>query len=1086
MMFLLRHWPRILLAIALSACTVLSCHTVRAASAVRAPRNVTTLDTAADLAALDWRGVASDGQATVILRGWDSPGDGRGGLFALAPTNTVLPTNSIDTLPARAGGSVTGRWWRMSEGNRKARTISELEWIVPAYDGEEVEVQGLLSYGDLKGGPWRFVYRSGSTGATNGLCRLTATGVGRWTNEFWNGDAQIFGAIPGTECSLAISNALRHRNDVVLGYGTYYVKYPIEVGKQKTLRGSSPGHFNRSVLQATADHVGPAILVTYDQYPVVKDLFVYGNNTVKATLDGVLRYKPGAENEINALFENLMFMSLHTAISLGEEGRSGGSAKANIGRLVNISAYDLTGNGVELAAQDYLHYVAIMGELGSFASRPWPYIQGTNDTYGVLFCGNGATAQGGTMWGFKYGFGGGVYPRFNTHVSGWVEYCSYLANQPGGGIIYGTVHAPTTRFNANDKGRWVTYNQSPSAPYYPGRYPSVKDHLKASLFFNEGAGNFSVDRSGNGNHATWPANAGYWVKGGPFGAYFRRTNSFLSLPAATVPGNSNVTAIVLARADPAAVGVRPQLWRQIFDSNDFRAIGMVPESPLALTITAYGAGGSDSKGVFLGEHYYNSSNEFAHYMAAWDAGVNSNYVRGVFFDERWTNKTVSGSNFGMNLGVIPSGNCWIDIAHVAIFDKALEAAEVHDYLAWIYGATKFREPFDDHFSGLVTATNGQVLIPNAPITRVRAASTSGATLNLASGTVDGQRWAIIGASDNQVAVLPAGLANFQAGRSVRLLTGVMVSLVWDTALGKWVIVSEGGTPAASSKTVSVAERYGLAAGHTLMDPAGDGNMGTNWTQFLGGWSYLGNAWRFNSGDPTNNYAAITSPGIPGLRPGGRYRVELQLASPAVITGNADVQVKLGNETFGYLHHGGTSWVWESARCGSLSLALQVQCTPGSGSIDITVDSVAVRIWSEGDVFGSATIPANALSSVSDRFAFNAFGDALSTTNAKSLALAFGNASTNPPIILDRWQLASTSSVPWMVGANLYYIATNQAYFMVTGGGTNRMGVITLPGGASWSEETYLGVLGIQSVTNGILRLQGIDADLGFRSLAPSP
>lgn len=968
---------------------------------------------------------------------------------------------------------------------RVVPTLSALESLKPGTTQPFVLVEGLDAGRPFAGGPKSFRWDSTNALPTNAIRRGTATGVGRWIHD-WDGDAQLFGAYPGVESSLAISNALAARNDVYLPYGTYLVKYPIEVGKQKTLRGTSPGHFNRTLLAATADHVGPAMVLTYDQYPVVKDLFLFGNQTVKGTLDGILRYKAGKENEINALFENLMFMSLHTAISIGDEGRVGGTAKANIGRLVNISAYDLTGNGVELAAQDYLHYVAIMGELGSFASRPWPYIAGTNETYGVLFCGNGATAQGGTMWGFKYGFGS-IYPRFNTHVGGWVEYCSYLANQTGGGIIYGTVHAPSTKFNPNDKGRWVSFNQSPSAPYFPQRYPAVKDHLKASMFFNEGSGNYSVDRSGNGNHATWPANAGYWIKGGPFGSYFRRTNSFLSLPANTVPAGSNVTAIVLARADPNAVGVRPQLWRQMFDSSDYRAIEMVPESPLANILTAYGSGGADRQGVFLGEHYYNSSNEFAHYMTAWDATVNSNYVRGVFFDVRGTNNTVSGNNFGMNLGVVPSSNCWIDIAHVAVFDKALEAAEVHDYLAWIYGSTKFREPFDPHFSSTVNATNGQTLIPNAPITKVQAASTAGATLALANGTLDGQRWSIVGSSDTQVAVLPTGLSNLQSGRAVRLLSGVLVSMVWDATAAKWMLISEGGTPATSTKTVSTFDRYALASGQLILDPTGDGNMGTNWTQFLSGWTYWTNAWRFNSSDPLNNYAAITSPGITGLRGGGWYRVEVNLASPAAISGTAFVEVRLGNATIGRIYNGQTSVVWDSVRSGSLSSALQVQCIPGnSGSVDLIVDSVDVRVWSGGDVFGSATIPGNSLGSTSDRFTFTAFGDMLSTTNSKSVALVLANASTNAPQILDQWSLATTSTAPWSVGANLFYTATNQGLFLLTGGGTNRMGTITLPAGGSWSGDAYLGIVGIQSVTNGILRLRGLDADLGFRNQPMQP
>lgn len=969
---------------------------------------------------------------------------------------------------------------------RVVPTLSALESLKPGTTQPSVVVEAYETGKPFTFGPKTFRWDSTNALATNAIRRATGTGIGRWVHD-WDGDAQLFGAYPGIESSLAISNALAARNDVYLPYGTYSVRYPIEVGRSKSLSGRSQSMFGQTVLQATTNHVGPAMIITYDQFPTVKNLQLLGNSTVKATLDGIQRVKLGQANESDALFENLFFMSLHTAVSVGEEGRNGGENKPNIGRLIGLSAFDLTGNGFELAPQDYLEYVSIKGELGSFATRPWPYIVGTNDTYGVLFTGNGATAQGGTMWGFKYGFGGGVYPRFNHHVSGWVEYCSYLANQPGGGIIYGMVHSPTTRYNPNDKGRWVAPDASPSAPYYPGRYPAVRDHLKASLFFNEGAGNFSADRSGNGNHATWPASAGYWVKGGPFGSYFRRTNSFLTLPSTTVPTGSNVTAIVIARADPAAVGVRPQLWRQIFTSNDYRAIEMIPESPLVNILTAYGSGGADRKGVFLGEHYYNSSNEFAHYMVAWDSTVNSNYIRGVYWDDKGTNRTLTGTVSGMNLGVISSSNCWIDIAHAAVFDKALEASEVHDYLAWIYGSTKFREPFDDHFSSLVTATNGQTLVPNAPVTRVRASGTSGATLALASGTLDGQRWAIIGASDSQVAVLPTGLSNLQSGRSIRLLTGVMVSLLWDATLGKWVILSEGGTPATSTKTVTTTDLYSLGSAQVVLDPAGDGNMGTNWTQFLSGWTYWTNAWRFNSSDPLNNYAAITSPSQSGIRQGGWYRVDITLASPASITGTAFVEVRLGNVTFGQIFNGDSSKTWTSVRCGDLSRTLQIQCIPGaSGSVDLIVDSVSVQVWSEGDVFGSATIPANSLSGTSDRFAFNAFGDMVSNTNNKALALVVASEGTNPPTILDRWALATNSASPWSLGGTIYYTATNQGKFLLTGGGTNRLGTLTLPNSKTWADTVYFGVVGIQSETNEFIRLRGLDADLGFRPVGMQP
>jgi len=148
--------------------------------------------------------------------------------------------------------------------------------------------------------------------------------------------------------------------------------------------------------------------------------------------------------------------------------------------------------------------------------------------------------------------------------------------------------------------------------------------------------------------------------------------------------------------------------------------------------------------------------------------------------------------------------------------------------------------------------------------------------------------------------------------------------------------------------------------------------------------------------------------------------------------------------------------------------------------------VDIRVWSGGDVFGSATIPGNSLGSTSDRFTFTAFGDMLSTTNSKGVALVLATASTNAPQILDQWSLVTTSTTPWSVGANLYYTATNQGLFFLTGGGTNRMGTITLPAGGSWSGDTYLGVVGLQTITNGIIRLRGLDADLGFRNQPMQP
>lgn len=164
----------------------------RAAVAVRPPRNVLTLDTAADLEATDWRAVSAAGAATVVLRGWQTVGDGRGGQFVLHPTNTLDPTNALDTLAARSNGVVTGRWKKESQGNRSVATLAELDRLVPAYDGEPVMVGGYSAAGD-----WdrkTFWYRANATGATNDICRLPSTGVGRWEDLSWDGDPASFGA----------------------------------------------------------------------------------------------------------------------------------------------------------------------------------------------------------------------------------------------------------------------------------------------------------------------------------------------------------------------------------------------------------------------------------------------------------------------------------------------------------------------------------------------------------------------------------------------------------------------------------------------------------------------------------------------------------------------------------------------------------------------------------------------------------------------------------------------------------------------------------------------------------------------------
>lgn len=89
---------------------------VHGAAAVRPPRNVTTFDTASDLEATDWRSIAADGRATVVLRGWGTAGDGRGGLFSLDPSNQLDATNSLDVLGARTNGMLAGRWKRISAG----------------------------------------------------------------------------------------------------------------------------------------------------------------------------------------------------------------------------------------------------------------------------------------------------------------------------------------------------------------------------------------------------------------------------------------------------------------------------------------------------------------------------------------------------------------------------------------------------------------------------------------------------------------------------------------------------------------------------------------------------------------------------------------------------------------------------------------------------------------------------------------------------------------------------------------------------------------------------------------------------------
>lgn len=167
-----------------------------ALGAVRPPRNVTTFETAADLVGTDFRSIASDGKATVVLRGWDTAGDGRGGIFSLASTNTTDATNTLDTLAASADGQVVGRWQRVSGGNRTVATVLDLERLIPAYDGETYWVQGHAARADW-GSPKAWVYDASSTESTGRVVRATATGIGRIKAVIDSPlDVRIFGALP--------------------------------------------------------------------------------------------------------------------------------------------------------------------------------------------------------------------------------------------------------------------------------------------------------------------------------------------------------------------------------------------------------------------------------------------------------------------------------------------------------------------------------------------------------------------------------------------------------------------------------------------------------------------------------------------------------------------------------------------------------------------------------------------------------------------------------------------------------------------------------------------------------------------------
>lgn len=225
--------------------------------AVRPPRNVTTFETAADLAGTDWRSVSADGKATVILRGWDTAGDGRGGVFLLAPTNTIDATNTIDSLAAVASGVPTGRWQRTVKLLRQVPKLSDVDTLVPAFDGESVQVAGVLVAGDAGPGI-NFTFSEGSVDSTNDLVRASVTGTGRWLAE-WNGDLRWFGVFPSeSDTSSAINLGLVYSaaSGIEAGIrvpGRYVVTNPVVVPSNCRFAMHPESVLIRRIASSTAD-----------------------------------------------------------------------------------------------------------------------------------------------------------------------------------------------------------------------------------------------------------------------------------------------------------------------------------------------------------------------------------------------------------------------------------------------------------------------------------------------------------------------------------------------------------------------------------------------------------------------------------------------------------------------------------------------------------------------------------------------------------------------------------------------------------------------------------------------------------------
>lgn len=72
---------------------------------------------------------------TVILRGWDSEGDGRGGLFRYDSSSAVT-TNTFDTF-APSYGQATGRWLRVISGDTRTDFTTDWigsQWLTPGVD----------------------------------------------------------------------------------------------------------------------------------------------------------------------------------------------------------------------------------------------------------------------------------------------------------------------------------------------------------------------------------------------------------------------------------------------------------------------------------------------------------------------------------------------------------------------------------------------------------------------------------------------------------------------------------------------------------------------------------------------------------------------------------------------------------------------------------------------------------------------------------------------------------------------------------------------------------------------------------------